>query len=89
MSAVNKNLGTRLRELRGDRTVYQIYKASGIDRTQLARYEDGRLPEPRVLKQLAEFYGIPYFELRALAFEDMFPTGSEDRELLKQWLYQS
>jgi transcriptional regulator with XRE-family HTH domain len=79
--------GTKLRELRGERSLYEVAKAMGIERGQLKRYEDGRIPEhQKTVILLSEFYGTPYFELQALCFEAQYPRDTLIREALLWWL---
>ncbi len=85
MTTVKNQLGQKLKELRNTKTLYQVESESGINRSQLRRYELGRIPEPEVLQRLADFYQVPYKELKALSFEDLFPKGSKDRALLLEW----
>jgi transcriptional regulator with XRE-family HTH domain len=85
MENVKNHLGDRLKELRGDRPLHQIEKASGIDRGQLRRYEAGRIPQDHLVVRLSEFYQVPYEELKALCFEDLFPKGGKEREALLKW----
>lgn len=84
MDSVN-HLGTRLKQLRGDRPLNQIEMASGINRGQLRRYEEGRIPEEKQLLALCAFYNVPYEELKALCFEDLYPLGSQERNALIRW----
>lgn len=84
MDSVN-HLARKLKELRGERSLYAVAEESGISRPVLHRYENGRIPTDEQLKALADFYRVPYKELKFLAFEDSFPTGSEERTLLKEW----
>lgn len=85
MEHVN-HLAARLRELRGKRPLNQIEKSSGINRGQLRRYEAGRIPEENLLIALSEFYQVPYDELKALCFEDLYPKGSKARSALFKWV---
>lgn len=89
MNSVNNHLATRLRALRGSRSLYSIAEESGISRPVLHRYENGRIPTDEQLKALAKYYKIPYQELKFLAFEDIFPAGSEERRLLFDWARSS
>ncbi len=73
-------------ELRGQRTHYRLSKEVGIDITQLRRYELGRIPTDDLLKKLAVFYQVPFAELKALSFEDLYPPTSEARTILCDWV---
>lgn len=84
MDAVNK-LAHRLRELRGDRSLYEVGEASGIQRKQIQRYELGRIPEDSLLHKLAKFYGVSFKELKLLVFDDLYPDGSEEQALILEW----
>jgi len=86
MSNVNNHLGQKLRELRGDKTIYQVAKEVQIDRTQLKRYEEGRIPADEVLEKLAQFYDVPFDALRIMGFEDQFPVDSRQRQILIKWV---
>lgn len=87
MPTVKRKLGEKLLELRGEKSLYEVEKAAKVPRGNLYNYENGKhLPTERVLKQLADFYQFPYRELRKLYFDDYFPEGSEDREILTELL---
>ena len=86
MTTVNNLLGTYLKELRGDKTLYQLAKEMGIDITQLRRYESGRIPADEILFKLAEFHNVSYVHLKSLTFETLYPIGSPAREALLLWL---
>lgn len=78
-------LGQRLRELRGRISLYEIEKCTGIARTLLSRYEQGKhIPTKPGLERLAKLYEVPYAELRLLQFEDQY-TGTEDEPILLAW----
>jgi transcriptional regulator with XRE-family HTH domain len=86
MSNVNNHLGHKLRALRGDKTIYQVSKEVQIDRTQLKRYETGRIPADDVLEKIALFYDVSFDELKMLSYDDLFPEGSRQRHLLFKWV---
>lgn len=87
MTNVNNHLATRLRELRGERSLYKVEEGSGIPRSMLKRYESGEnLPEDSTLEKLSTFYGVDYSELKTLYFEDFFPEDSVNRAILFQWV---
>lgn len=50
-----------LRELRGQ-SQGQIAKEAGISKSQLSKYENGRLPKLETLERLLESLGVEYFQ---------------------------
>lgn len=84
MDAVNK-LAHRLRELRGDRSLYEVGEASGIQRRQIQRYELGRVPDDSLLRKLAKFYGVTFKELKMLVFDDLYPDGTDEQAMILEW----
>jgi transcriptional regulator with XRE-family HTH domain len=86
MATVKTALGQKLRELRGQNTLYSIAEQMGIHRRQLKYYEDGRMPDDEPLEKIAAFYDIPFEDLKKLAFEAMFPPESRDRNILVDWV---
>jgi transcriptional regulator with XRE-family HTH domain len=87
MLNVNKHLAARLRELRGELSLYKVEEGSGIPRSMLKRYESGEnLPEDLTLQKLSRFYDVEYSELKMLYFEDFFPEDSINRQILFQWV---
>ena len=59
-----EELGARLRELRGNRTLEDVSQATGIGRSALNMYELGcRVPRDEAKIKLAEFYGKSVEEL--------------------------
>jgi transcriptional regulator with XRE-family HTH domain len=85
MQPVKHYLGNELRALRGERSIYQVAKEIGIDKTQLARYEKGRLPTDEILEKLAGFYGVSYQSLKGLCLDELFPKGSAVRNAVLHW----
>jgi transcriptional regulator with XRE-family HTH domain len=78
------HLSKRLKELRGERSLLDIEKGTGISRVQIMRFEKAqRVPNPTNLRQLAEFFTVPYEELRSLYYEDLFQNKDEQRIVLK------
>lgn len=76
-------LGSRLKELRGEKTLYQVGKACNLIPNDVSRYEKGeRTPTPAVLKRLAEYFETEYSELRQLYYEDTINTPEEEKALL-------
>ena len=81
------SLGIRLRELRGDLSLYEIEQSTGIPRSNIKRYEEGVLPKLETLKQLADYYEVSYESLFVLHLEDLYP-GEIERSLIIQWAKQ-
>jgi transcriptional regulator with XRE-family HTH domain len=78
-------LGNKLKELRGDRSLRDVEREIGMDRSDLSKYERGRfVPSSERLQKLADYYDHPYRELRKLYFIDLF-TEPEDHELILEW----
>jgi len=89
MSSVNGKFAQALVRLRGEQSLYEVSKAIGIHRAALHRYEQGkRVPEDKNLELIAAFYKVDIVKLKMLIFEDWFPEGSQDRQILFQWLKQ-
>ena len=88
MLIVNE-LGKKLKELRGSKPLNQVSLESGIDRGQLRRYEEGRIPEDSLIEKLAKYYQVPYDELKALSFESIYPPGSKQRKAIFKWVHQA
>jgi transcriptional regulator with XRE-family HTH domain len=79
------NLGNRLRELRGDSSLYEVAKELGIQRSHLKRYEDGEyLPTETVMEYLARYYEEHYEELWFLYFDCLF-SNPTTREMAIKW----
>ncbi len=88
MSSVKK-LAAKLVELRAEQSIYQVAKSTGIHRELITRYETGEsIPGNENLKILAHFYQMDYEVLKLLAFEDIYPEHSQERQLLLRWLRQ-
>lgn len=80
-------LGDRLKELREAKSLSlrDMQQELGIDRSDLSKYERGRfVPTPDRLHKLAQFYDLPYRELRKLYIMDLF-TDPDDYELVLEW----
>ena len=57
--ADDKQLGQKLRELRGNRKQGEVAKAVNISISTLSMYENGeRVPRDEVKKRLADYFGI-------------------------------
>lgn len=55
-----REIGARLRELRGDRTLQEVADSVGTTRQAVAGYEDGSYtPQDDVKIRLAAYYGVP------------------------------
>mgnify|MGYP002522600774 CR=1 FL=1 len=53
-----KEIGARLRELRGDRSQQEVADALGLTAMAISSYERGeRVPLDKIKIQLAEYYG--------------------------------
>ena len=53
-----KEIGARLRELRGDRSQQEVAAALGLTAMAISSYERGeRVPLDKIKIQLAEYYG--------------------------------
>ncbi len=87
MTDVNPKLGSRLRELRGEESLYKVGKRAGVPRNNLLRYEEGQhLPTEAVLRKLAEYYGVAYAELRILYYDDWLQRQQpEERAIIIEW----
>lgn len=80
------HLGAKLKELRGNLSFYEVGKACGIAPVDVSRYEEGKhLPTAKRLKALAEYYEIPYSDLRILYYEDFF-SEPEERSIVIEWV---
>lgn len=59
-----REIGIRLRELRGDRTQAAVAEAVGVSPMAISQYEAGiRWPSDEVKLRLADFYGVDIKEL--------------------------
>ncbi len=78
-------LGRKLRELRGDFSLYEIGKATGLSAADIRRYETEEYhPTPANLRKLADYFEVPYKELRILHYEDIF-SDPEERAIVLHW----
>lgn len=60
----SKEIGRRLKELRGDRTIKEVSDATGINPSTLGMYEIGeRVPRDNNKITLANYFGITVQEL--------------------------
>jgi transcriptional regulator with XRE-family HTH domain len=76
-------LGNRLKELRGSLSLLDVEKGCGIPRFTISRYETGEnIPSASKVRKLAEFYEIPYPELRKLFYEELFHSDPDEKEAL-------
>ena len=54
-----ETVGDRLRLLRGDRTIAEVSKSTGLSQSRIGNYERGvRLPNDSAKSILANFYGV-------------------------------
>lgn len=59
-----KEIGNKLRELRGAKTIAEVSEATGIGESALRNYEGGlRIPRDYVKLVLSKYYGIPVGDL--------------------------
>lgn len=78
-------LGERLKQLRGEASLYDIEKAITVGRSLLSRYERGiQTPDVEMLHKLANHFRVPYRELRKLYYEDFF-SDSTERDIVVEW----
>ena len=79
-------LGKKLRELRGNRTAYEVSKATGIPSADIMRYENDEYhPKPATLKKLADYFQVEYKELRILYYEDTVSPDKEECLVVLEW----
>lgn len=79
------NIGEFLRELRGNRSLREVERLSGVSHTYLSSLEKGadprtgkeRKPTTDTLQKLAEVYDHPYYDLLERA--GYLPKESEDK----------
>lgn len=74
-------IGAYLRELRGTRSLREVYRRTGISDPYLSNIEKGhRRPGPRILQKLAAFYGVSLHDLlkRAGHLDDGDDAGADD-----------
>ena len=57
MPTSNKDMGRRLRERRGNRTLQAMAEMAGTSPSTIQRYERGRIPAADILEKLAGLYG--------------------------------
>jgi transcriptional regulator with XRE-family HTH domain len=64
-----QELAKYLKELRGDISIRQLAEQTGISNAYLSQLESGKRdnPHPNVLKELANYYGIPVIEFLKIA----------------------
>ena len=69
-------IGELLRNLRGDRTLREVERGSGIPNSYLSNVESGgKRPGVKTLSRLADYYGVPLQELLQVAG---LPTGNNE-----------
>ena len=67
------NLAQYLKKLRGDLSIRQLAKVTGISNAYLSQLENGekKSPHPDILKKLAQYYRVPVIEfLRQAGYLD-------------------
>lgn len=80
--------GNRLKELRGEESLYEVAKAVGIQRTHLKRYEEGKyLPTFKTLEKLTHYYFDHHDEIWFLYFDDYFKEPYTV-QMIVQWARQ-
>jgi len=90
MPTVNKKLAQKLKELRQEKSFYQIERELHISRSLLRRYEIGeRVPEDATLEKLASYYNISFYDLKRCYFEDIYPKDSIGRLAVRQWVQET
>lgn len=73
---VREEIGRRLRELRGDRSVAEVSAATGLGETAIRNYENGyRIPQDVAKVTLAKYYGVPVGEL---FFDDDYTNRADN-----------
>lgn len=59
-----ENIGQKLRELRGGKSVVEVANAVGIAQSTLSMYENGeRIPRDSIKVKLAKYFGVSIEEL--------------------------
>ena len=59
-----KEIGTKLRELRGERLVAEVAEATGLGVSAISNYENGtRIPRDSAKIVLAKYYGVSIEDL--------------------------
>lgn len=83
-------LAKKLRQLRGNLSLHEVGKGSGVASADLGRYESGHYyPTKSSLKKLAEYYEIPYEDLRLLYYEDIYADDGEERDVIIKWAFRN
>jgi transcriptional regulator with XRE-family HTH domain len=78
-------IGDKLKELRGNLSLYDVEKGTGITRIRISEYEKGKyLPTIPTLRKMADFLEVPWKELCFLYLEDLY-SDPEHRELVLEW----
>ena len=58
------SIATKLRNLRGVKTMAEVAKAIGVSKSAMGMYETGRrVPRDDVKKRIAEYYNCPVADL--------------------------
>ena len=89
----NRELGPLLRRLRGDNSLRDVRRLTGISNSYLSQIERGdRRPGPSVLKRLASLYGVDVQDLLKRAGyleepEDVALRDDEPQEVERAYQY--
>lgn len=76
-----KEIGKRLKEARGTRTIAEVCEATGIGETALRNYENGfRIPRDYVKLVLSRYYGISVENL--FFAPELHETSSSEAEAI-------
>lgn len=82
-------LGERLKELRGEASLYEVSKETGVPRGDISAYEKGEhLPTARTLAKLSDYYEVSYDELRKLYYDAYF-SDPKERQIVLAWARES
>ncbi len=77
-------LGKHLKKLRGEASLYEVHKATGISKGLIASYEQGEhIPNEDNLIKLAEFYEVPYEELAVILYNEKYTDPVKQVGLIK------
>jgi transcriptional regulator with XRE-family HTH domain len=77
-------LGQQLKALRGSLSLFDVEKGTGIHRYSISRYEAGsHIPSPEQLRQLADYYGTTYTEVRRYFYEDLWAASIDEQMAMK------
>ena len=89
----DRELGPLLKQLRGDSSLRDVRRMTGISNSYLSQIERGdRRPGPSVLKRLASLYGVDLQDLLKRAGylddpEEVIPRDDEPQEVERAYQY--